>query len=64
MMTNENDLEELPEKEFKRMFISMLKQLKDYIHVLIESINNEVKKIRKSIQSMKIEFNQEIVKQK
>ena len=42
---NKNDLQELPEEEFKGMFISMLKQLKEALPILAESINNEVKEI-------------------
>lgn len=33
MISNENDLEELHEKEFKRMIISAFKQLKEYMNI-------------------------------
>lgn len=59
MMTNENDLEGLPEKEFQRLFINTLNKLREDMFILAESISEEVKNRRKSIQDVKIEFNRE-----
>lgn len=47
MTPNENDLEELPEKEFKRMLISAFKQLKEDINKHQE--NKDTNAIRKLI---------------
>lgn len=46
---NEIDMEELPDKEFKRMIMAMVKQLK-------EDRNKKINEIRKPSQDMKIKY--------
>lgn len=63
MIPNENDLEELPDKEFKGRITERFRQLKEgmeYVHRTPRAWKNEQpNEIQTSIQTMKIEFNKE-----
>lgn len=52
MGPNENDFKELPEKEFKRMIITLFNKLK-------ENESKEMNEIKKPINDSKIECNKE-----
>lgn len=61
MAPTEEDLEELSDKEFQRILVTMFKQ---FINVPPENENKELKEIRKSTQDGKMKFNKKIDLQK
>lgn len=60
MTPGKNDLDNIPDVEFKIMVTSIIKQLKEDSNVFQENTDTQINEIRKLTHNMKIGFNKEI----
>lgn len=64
MSSNENELDEILEKKFKRVIVSIVNETKEdrnrFLNELQENTKKQLKEIKKPTQNIKVGFNNEI----